>query len=134
MTEIFFQLIQVALGRRTALERTLTAAEWNELYQMVKKQVLVGIGFVGMQRLPSEQWPDRSLVLKWNKAAQKLEDKNNDLNKRCEALCRRFQQDDFWVCVLNAQSWRHRPVGEGRKGLGCAVGDRILRCHPARAA
>lgn len=104
MTEIFFQLIQVALGRRTALERTLTAAEWNELYQMVKKQVLVGIGFVGMQRLPSEQWPDRSLVLKWNKAAQKLEDKNNDLNKRCEALCRRFQQDDFWVCVLKGQS------------------------------
>lgn len=49
--QIFFELIQVAIGRRTNLSHTLTAKEWEELYRMAESQAILGICFAGVKRL-----------------------------------------------------------------------------------
>ena len=63
INNLFFELIQVAIGTRNCLSHTPIHStssgqvldEWGELYAMAKKQSLVGICFAGVQRLkPSE--------------------------------------------------------------------------------
>ena len=48
LEDLFFELMQVALGTRICLSHTPSADEWGELYAMAKKQSLVGICFAGV--------------------------------------------------------------------------------------
>ena len=38
---------------------------WDELYEMAKKQSLVGVLFAGIQKLPKAMHPEKKLLLKW---------------------------------------------------------------------
>lgn len=49
--KIFFELLQVAVGTRDELSRMLSAKDWDELYEIAKKQSLVGVCFAGVRRL-----------------------------------------------------------------------------------
>lgn len=51
MTDLFCELIRVAIGVQDCLSRVPTEREWGKLYDMVKKQSLVGICFAGVQKL-----------------------------------------------------------------------------------
>lgn len=55
MKSLFFELIQVAIGRRDALSRMPSAKEWCELYGLSVKQAQIGVSFCGVQRLANEQ-------------------------------------------------------------------------------
>ena len=48
---LFYELIQVALGNRTALSRTPSEAEWYDLYNMCQKQSVVGVAFDALECL-----------------------------------------------------------------------------------
>lgn len=47
--QLFFELIRVATGMQNTLSKTLSTLEWKQLYDMAKKQSLVGICFVSIQ-------------------------------------------------------------------------------------
>ena len=71
--QLFFELIQVAIGTRICLSHTLSADEWGELYAMAKKQSLVGVCFAGVQRLQQQrQEPPEMLYLTWMGMAAKI--------------------------------------------------------------
>ena len=36
--QVFYELLQVAIGRRTALSHTPTAKEWEEVYRVAESQ------------------------------------------------------------------------------------------------
>ena len=52
---LFFELIQVAIGKRVCLSHSPNADEWGKLYAMAKKQSLVGVCFAGVQKLVAQQ-------------------------------------------------------------------------------
>lgn len=52
--QLFFELIQVAIGKLICLSRTPSEEEWKELYEIDKKQSLVGVCFAGVQRLQGQ--------------------------------------------------------------------------------
>lgn len=60
---LFIELIQAAIGRRDNLTHTPSVAEWQELYALVAKHSLVGICFLGIERLPKEQHPPKALLM-----------------------------------------------------------------------
>ena len=55
LNKLFFELIQVVIGRRYVLSRVPSAKEWCELYGLSVKQALTGVCFCGVQRLANEQ-------------------------------------------------------------------------------
>lgn len=80
MNEIFFELIQVALGVRTCLSHSPTAGEWKLIYDIAKKQSLVGVCFAGVQKLVDSEKEDycgmnEMLYLTWIGMAAKIQQK-----------------------------------------------------------
>jgi len=47
MYQLFYELVQVAIGARSELSRSPSASEWSALYELSDKQALVGICFAG---------------------------------------------------------------------------------------
>lgn len=102
---LFFELMQVAIGNRHTLSRTPDIKEWSELFSICKKQTMVGIGYVGMQRLPKEQWPvNRMFIGQWMMIAEKIKGMNHALDTECKNTCQRLADEGFNSCILKGQS------------------------------
>lgn len=97
------ELLQVALQRRTALSRSLTEGEWGNLYEVAKKQALLGITFVAIERLPVNQRPPRAMLVKWGLAANHIQKKNEEQCRKVLRIIQMFQQDGFRGLVLKGQ-------------------------------
>lgn len=80
MNELFFELIQVALGVRVCLSHSPTAGEWKLIYDIAKKQSLVGVCFAGVQKLVDSEKEDycgmnEMQYLTWMGMAAKIQQK-----------------------------------------------------------
>lgn len=107
---IFFELIRVAIGTQESLSRQPKAVEWGDLYQMAKKQSLVGICFAGIQKLGANAFDGfeaigmpEMLYLKWMGMAAKIQHRNQVVDKQCVALQKRLAAEGFKSCVLKGQ-------------------------------
>lgn len=104
INEIFFELIQVALGVRVCLSHSPTSEEWRMLYDMAKKQSLVGVCFAGVQRLvEQQQTPEEMLYLTWMGMAAKIQQRNEVVNRQCVELQERLTKEGFRSCILKGQ-------------------------------
>lgn len=105
MDQLFYELIQVALGTRICLSHTPSADVWGELYAMAKKQSLVGVCFCGVQRLPKEQLVEMPVQLKlqWFALAESVKQRNELLNQRCVELQRMLAEEGMKSCILKGQ-------------------------------
>ena len=99
-----FELIQVAIGSRSALSSVPTQQEWQRLYGLMSKHTLIGIGYVAIQKLPREQWPPKTLVLQWTSVANGIRNRNIALNEECRAICEEFTHDGVESVVIKGQA------------------------------
>ena len=107
--DLFFQLIRVSIGVCGCLSKTPTNGEWKALYEMAKKQSLVGVCFAGVQKLVlQEQAPEEMLYLTWMGMAAKIQQGNETVNRQCCELTEKFRKDGFDVVVLKGQSCAKR--------------------------
>lgn len=105
MTKLFIELIQISIGSRVGLSRTPSESEWGKLYDMVKKQSLVGVCFAGVQRLQLQgQCPPDMLYLTWMGMAAMIQQRSHTINEQCVALQKRLSADGFRSCILKGQS------------------------------
>ena len=100
---MLFELIRVALGVQDCLSHSPTADEWGKLYDMAKKQSLVGVCFAGVQRLPEEVRPPEMLYLTWMGMAGKIQQRNEVVNRQCVDLQKRLSADGVRFCILKGQ-------------------------------
>ncbi len=101
--ELFFHLIRCGIGKQSTLPCTPNAEQWNELFDIAEQQTLIGITFAGIERLPMEQHPPKRILLSWHSACEQIKEKNIDLNKRCVAVSKKFNQLGFRNTVLKGQ-------------------------------
>ncbi|MBE6330830.1 MAG: hypothetical protein E7070_00785 [Bacteroidales bacterium] len=104
MTELFFELLQVAIGHRCCLSQTPTAQQWGELYTLSQKHALVGIAYCGIENLPKEQRPSLDISIQWNDAVRAIEHENKLQNKRCGQLISRLHKDGFNAMIFKGQA------------------------------
>lgn len=104
LDNLFFELIQVAIGMRICLSHTPTVDEWDELYAMAKKQSLVGVCFAGIQRLQQQrQEPLEMTYLTWMGMAAKIQQKNEVVNRQCAELGKRLKSEGYRYAILKGQ-------------------------------
>ena len=100
---LFFELIQLSLGKRDSFCLCPNEREWGELFELAKKQALVGVLFSGVERLPECQRPPKDILLKWFALTMKIEEENMKLNELSYSVQRRLKRDGFLSCVLKGQ-------------------------------
>lgn len=105
LNNLFFELIQVSIGRRDALSRVPSAKEWCELYGLSVKQALNGVCFCGAQRLANEQRKEmpKGLMMQWFALAEGIKQRNEVMNTRCAEMQRLLDEVGFRSCVLKGQ-------------------------------
>lgn len=106
LSSLFFQLLQISIGKQEQLESTPTQDEWTWLFTMAKKQSLAGICFTGVEKLPKEQSPGEDLIMEWMGEAVKIQRRNQKLNEACQELSTYFDNKGFATCILKGQSNR----------------------------
>lgn len=109
--QLFFELIRVAIGTQVTLSRPPSACEWKELYNMAKKQSLVGICFAGLQKLynsvnqePRTKNLDEVQYLTWMGLAVKIQQRNEAVNRQCAELQARLSADGFRNYIMKGQA------------------------------
>lgn len=111
----FFELLQVAIGNRDSLSEVPTLEDWEEIYEISKKQTLVGIAFKGVERLPEDQLPPRHFIRQWFVKADRIRKVNVKMNIECAKVCYILQKEGFHSCVIKGQAnlRNYRPEGLG---------------------
>lgn len=130
INKLFFELIQVAIGKRVCLSHSPAGKEWKLLYDMAKKQSLVGVCFAGVQKLRSSSYDnanddDRSALplglsknlsntsntsnlselqyLTWMGMAAKIQQRNEVVNRQCVELQAKLSADGLRSAILKGQ-------------------------------
>lgn len=104
MDELFFELMQVAIGNRVCLSHSPTTEEWKVLYDIAKKQSLVGVCFASVQKLiQQEQTPAERLYLEWMGMVAIIQQRNQIVDEQCVVLQKQLTKDKLRSCILKGQ-------------------------------
>lgn len=109
--KLFFELVRVAIGTQNQLSRLPSESEWEDLFDMTVKQSLVGVCFVGLQRLGAHMdqgfariGMSKSLYCNWMGMAAQIGMKNEIVNQQCVDLQRRLSDMGYRSCILKGQA------------------------------
>lgn len=108
---LFYELIRVSIGNQDYLSRRPSNSEWKALYNMAKKQSLVGVCFAALQRLgaDADEGFERigmsdSLYFDWMSMAATIQKRNEIVNRQCAELQTKLKADELRSCILKGQS------------------------------
>lgn len=104
MQELFFELLRVGIGTQSALSRCLTADEWQGVFEMARKQSVVGVAYAGVCRLPETMRPEEELMMMWTGLATKIQEKNLQMNRAAQKVADNFRTEGFISSVLKGQA------------------------------
>lgn len=99
----FIDFVRFCINPSSEIPSSLRDANWNTLYDIAKKQALIGVLFHGINRLPHQYAPEKDLLLKWMGMAQKIRLQNIQLFVDSSKVCKKFSEVGFRNCILKGQ-------------------------------
>ena len=116
--ELFFELLRISVGADSeAIDATsplsplqrrgeVSDEEWAAVYELSKRQTVVGVFYSGIQSLPEEQRPPRKLLRQWAVKADKIVSMNRYATADSKLVYDRLYRDGFHSMVLKGQGNR----------------------------
>ena len=101
--DLFFELLQVALGNRSCPSRVPTSQEWDNLYEISMKQTVAGIMYAGIERLTTAERPYKALLLKWFATTEQIKQQNRRINHDAVVLTTQLEKDGWPNVILKGQ-------------------------------
>ena len=102
---MFFELIQVALGKRGKLSQTPSAKEWSELFALSSMQSIAGVTFLALEKLhEQEQDPPINLLYEWIGVYEQIRRQNELMNKEAARLTKQFESKGHHTAILKGQA------------------------------
>ena len=102
ITDKFFRLVRYAIGGSHQAPQ-IGASDWEAMYDMAKKQSVIGVLFESVQRMGQNATIPRQLKMNWFYKLNQIKNRNILLNQRSAELVSMFQKDGFDCCVLKGQ-------------------------------
>lgn len=117
---VFFELLQISLGNKDALNSVPSSDEWEDLYEEAEKQAVTGIMLAGLERLPDQQRPSQKFLLQWIGVGEMIRNQNRLLDKNCQKMLSLLKDYGIKGSILKGQgiALLYQPAkGEFDKGL-----------------
>ena len=139
MTELFFELIRIAIGTQERLSRVPSKKEWGRLFKMAERQRLLGICFYGVKKVASPKYDNDNDIIEdegrktkdeghndrkisipgelydyWLGTAALIQQQNQKVNKQCLEVGAKFQEAGIRYSILKGQGIAQL-YNEGRK-------------------
>lgn len=99
----FFELIQVAIGKKKNLSHIPQKAEWRFIFYNTKRQTLVGVLFPAVKQLPKEQQPTAEILLPWLAYAERIQAMNRKMNAEAIRIGEWLNQEGMDYTLLKGQ-------------------------------
>lgn len=101
--KLFLQLLQVSMGCREALECIPTNEQWMAIYHQAERQLLEGIVYTALERLPREQQPKGDFPIAWFVQTEQIRQANLELNHYVEKVMHELDTDGMPAVLLKGQ-------------------------------
>jgi len=99
----FFELIQIAIGKREAFSEAPSLEEWEHLFDEAQRQTLVGVLYDALDKLPTEQRPPKRILIQWHALTEKIVSDNERVNRDAVWVTQRFLKAGFRNAILKGQ-------------------------------
>lgn len=104
IVQIFFELIQISIGKKEGFSQKLSAREWDVLYVMAVKQSLAGVLFEGMNNILSKQREIKpSSLYEWYGIQLQSVEFNRLQNEKSKELYSFFWNRGYKCCIIKGQ-------------------------------
>lgn len=100
VTKAFFDLIAISTGRKGTLDEVPSREEWSEVFEIARKQTLLGPLSVALDKLDGEFRAPLAVYSRWMLAVESIRKRNETTVSVTRRLCERFAKDGFRFCVL----------------------------------
>jgi hypothetical protein len=100
---IFFDFLRFCIGAAEEIPESVKDANWKVMYDIAKKQALIGVLFHGIQQLSKELAPEGDLLMTWMGMAQRIKQQNMRLFMDSTKVCKNFKDAGFRNCILKGQ-------------------------------
>ena len=102
--KVYFDFLQVAVGNRKSLSGGISDADWLRLFELCKRQALIGVGFTAVEKLHAMGVVcPAGLRMQWLALTLQIEKRNILLNQQCSQLARKYEHDGLSTCILKGQ-------------------------------
>ena len=102
ISELFFQLVRYAIDEHNQAPQ-IEADEWDAMFDMARKQSILGVVFRAVQFMDPNLTIPRQLKMKWFFQVNKIKNRNILVNQCAVKLVEMFRQEGFDCCVLKGQ-------------------------------
>lgn len=101
---LFWELVRFSVGQISCLSHTPSSEEWRALYELAKKQALIGITFYGIQKLSDQlQNLPNALKIKWIGVTLTIQRQNELINRRCVDLQEALTKNGVRSFIMKGQ-------------------------------
>ena len=101
---LFFEFLQVAIGNRETLSRELSDNDWQDIFLLLKKHALLGVGFTAVERLHVKGIVcPAKLRMQWYALVVQIEKRNVQHNVLCKKVTEQYEHDGLSTCILKGQ-------------------------------
>lgn len=102
-TKSFFELMQVAVGRRKDIGSAYDDEQWLVLYKMARMHTLEGMFFAALDRLPPERLPSKLPMMRIYSEAQRIRQRNARINAQLQVVSDHYAAAGFPGVILKGQ-------------------------------
>ena len=101
---LFFEFLKVAIGNRETLSGELSDNDWQDIFLLLKKHALLGVGFTAVERLHIKGIVcPAKLRMQWYAMVVQIEKRNVQLNAICKKVTEQYEHDGLSTCILKGQ-------------------------------
>ena len=103
-TKAYFEFIRYCIDDKLPIPILMDDMDWEGLFLFMQQQALVGVGYLGIEKLKRDGVNvPKSLLLKWYALNEKIKSRNIYVNKHCVELTNMLKEDGFSSCILKGQ-------------------------------